>query len=114
MSDTQYSLTFAFSKKVKLTLPTDKANLLLANFWVTSLLFLFEYAPLISGLGAIGYGIASVLSADVFSILINRNLIVFFNIFAGISGFITVGEWIAQEWLLDLLITFMKLISGTI
>jgi hypothetical protein len=114
MSDTQYSLTFAFSKKTRLSLTSDKADLVLANFWVTSLLFIFEYAPLISGLGAIGYGIASILSTDVFSILINRNLIVFFNIFAAISGFITVGTWIAQDWFLGILLTFMKLISGTI
>jgi hypothetical protein len=114
MSDTQYSLINAFTKKTRLSLAQNQAESILANFWVKSLLFIFEYAPLISGLGAIGYGIVSIISADVFSILINRNLIVFFNIFVGICGFITVSTWIAPDWFLGILLSFMKLISGNL
>ncbi len=110
----QFSLSIAFNKKVNDTEPALKANNILSNFWVVTVLFILEYAPFLSGLGAVSYGISSILSADVFSILVNRNIIVFFNILIGICGFITVCEWTALDFLLDLLVPFAKVISGNI
>lgn len=112
--NTQFSLTTAFKNEVNNTQPALKAANILANFWVITLLFIFEYAPFLSGLGAVSYGFASILSADVFAILVNKNIIVFFNILVGICGFITVCEWVALGFLLDLLIPFAKIVSGNI
>lgn len=110
----QFSLSLEFKKKVNNTEPTLKAESIINNFWVVGILFIFEYAPFLSGLGAVSYGISSILSADVFSILVNRNIIVFFNILIGICGFITVCEWTALDFLLGLLVPFAKIVSGNI
>jgi hypothetical protein len=110
----QFSLTIAFRKKVTETEPALKAQNIINNFWVSSIMFIFEYAPFISGLGAISYGISSILSADLFSILVNRNIMVLFNILIGVCGFITICEWLALNFLLDMLLSFSKVLSGTI
>ena len=110
----QFSLNAAFKAKVNAVEPSAKASSILSNFWVISIFFIFEYAPFLSGLGALGYGFASILSADVFSILVNKNIIVFFNILVGICGFITVCEWVALDFLLNGLLGFAKVISGNI
>ena len=110
----QFSLKIAFKQKVRDTEPSVKAEDIIDNFWVSTILFIFEYAPFLSGLGAVSYGISSILSADVFSIIVNRNIIVLFNVLIGMCGFITVCEWIALDFLLDLLIPFSKILSGNI
>ena len=110
----QFSLSEAFKIKVNATEPALKATNILSNFWVVAIFFIFEYSPFISGLGAVGYGFASILSADVFAILVNKNIIVFFNILVGICGFITVCEWVALDFLLNGLLGFAKVISGNI
>ena len=110
----QFSLNIAFKTKVNAVESSLKAASILSNFWVVAIFFILEYAPFISGLGAVGYGFASILSADVFAILVNKNIIVFFNILVGICGFITVCEWTALDFLLNMLIGFAKVISGNI
>ena len=110
----QFSLNTVFKVKVTNTESSLKAASILSNFWVISLFFILEYAPFLSGLGAVGYGFSSILSADVFAILVNKNIIVFFNIIVGICGFITVCEWVALDFLLNMLIGFAKVISGNI
>jgi len=84
------------------------------NFWVNVILFVLEYAPLISGIGAVCYTTSSIISADIFSILVNRNIMILFNIIIGICGVVTVLEWVSLDILLSFSLTSAKIVSGNI
>jgi hypothetical protein len=114
MSNTQYSLTTAFNTVVRKKYNVDDANSIINNFWVKSYIYVFEYAPFLSGLGAVCYAMTSIISADILSILINRNLIIFFNITIGISGGITMAEWIMPDVLINWVIDIALILSGKV
>ena len=54
---------------------------------------LFIYAYPISFLGAIFYGILAIAQTDVVNIITNKNWLVAFNIFIGLSGLLAIAHW---------------------
>jgi len=55
--------------------------------------YIFQYAYVVSFIGSILYVILSSLQLEVPSILINRNLQLFFNLYIGLCGFLSFCTW---------------------
>ena len=110
----QFSLILEFNMSIdsKYGKSSLEARTIKNNLWVTIILYIFEYAPLLSGFGAMCYAMTSIISADVLSILINRNLIIFFNLIIGLCGAIVIGEWIFIDKLIAVMIPFAKILAG--
>jgi hypothetical protein len=77
-------------------------------------LFIFEYAPILSGLGAVCYAFTSIISSDILTIVINKNIIVFLNIIIGFCGAIVIAEWVMLDSLIDWMIPIARVLSGNI
>jgi hypothetical protein len=84
------------------------------NFWINMILYILNYAPFISGVGAVCYMMTSIISADLFSIFVNRNIIFLVNLLIGISGVVTILEWLSIDTLLSFSLLVAKIISGNI
>jgi hypothetical protein len=111
--DNQFSLTAYFKSKVTAKYPTGPtANAINNNMWVNMILYIYEYAPIISGLGAVCYALTSVVSSDILTIVINRNIIVFFNIVIGFCGATVIAEWIMLDTLVNWMIPIARVLSG--
>lgn len=109
--DNQFSLTAYFKSKVIAKYSTS-ANAINSNMWVNMILYIYEYAPIISGLGAVCYALTSVVSSDILTIVINRNIIVFFNIVIGFCGATVIAEWIMLDTLVNWMISIARVLSG--
>ncbi len=112
----QFSLIIEFKNAINVKYGKDNitAKTINSNLWVNIILYILEYAPLISGVGAMCYAMTSIISTDILSILVNRNLIIFFNLTIGICGSIVVGEWLFLNQLIIIMIPIAKILSGVL
>jgi hypothetical protein len=111
----QFSLSSYFKSKVNIAYPTGTiAKSINDNMWVNIILFIYEYAPFISGVGAVCYTFTSIISSDILTIVINRNIIVFFNIIIGFCGATVIAEWLMLDTLIEWMIPIAKVLSGNI
>lgn len=55
--------------------------------------YIFQYAYPIAFLGSMFYGITSLVTFDPASLMINRNITMFINIFIGVCGLISLFNW---------------------
>jgi len=110
----QFSLKNAFKNAVNLKYGAGStiANTINDNFWVNIILYVYDYAPLISGIGAVCHAMSNIISADILSIVVNKNIILFFNLLIGYCGATVVAEWLFLDALLDWMIPFAKILSG--
>ena len=116
MSNKQFSLIDEFKNSVnkQFGVSSITAAKINDNLWVNMILYVLEYASFISGLGALSYAMTSIISADLLSILINRNLIIFFNLLIGFCGAIVMAEWVILDRLISVMIPMAKILSGII
>jgi len=112
----QFSLIKEFKNSVNIQFGVTSvtASSINNNVWVNILLYILEYAPLISGFGAVCYAMTSIISADLLSVLINRNLIIFFNLTIGFCGGIVIAEWLFLKELIIAMIPVAKILSGIV
>jgi hypothetical protein len=55
--------------------------------------YIFAYSYPIAFLGAMFYGIASIVSFDPSTAIANKNITIFINVFIGLCGLISLGNW---------------------
>lgn len=58
-----------------------------------SLDFIFAYTYLFAFVGAIFFSVSSVINVDIYSIIANKNAVVFLNVFTGLCGLIGIFNW---------------------
>jgi hypothetical protein len=55
--------------------------------------YIFQYAYPIAFVGSMFYGIASIVSFDPTTVVANKNITVFLNVFIGVCGLISLFNW---------------------
>ena len=91
------NLDITYSKKQKIS----------RSIYTRLLIFIIGIAPLVSGYGAICYGIKSFVDADINTIVVNNNIRVFGNIFIIICGMITILQGIIISMILQFILLFV-------
>jgi hypothetical protein len=87
-----------------LSLPNDQKKKASESLLTKIIIFIIESAPIVSGIGAIFYGISSFMNIDFPSGVTNNNIRIIINVYIFICGLITVFE----GWFINLFI------SGTV
>jgi hypothetical protein len=86
-----------------LNLPYYQKQKVSKSIYTKILIFIVGIAPLVSGYGAICYGIRSFIDADINTIVVNNNIRLVWNIFIIICGMITILQGIIINIILSII-----------
>ena len=90
------NLDLTFSQKQKVS----------KSIYTKILIIIIGIAPLVSGYGAICYGIRSFIDADINTVVVNNNLRIVVNIFIIICGMITILQGIIINIIISIISSF--------